>query len=104
MQCEVEIQQADRRHCDICGSWGAIHYGGQERTQYVADWRRWIGPFPRPHASYWWWVDRLSFRAERPKLAVIYLNLVEDDEDDEDDVDNEDPLDGDDENPLHEAS
>ncbi len=44
-----------------------------------------------------------SFRAERPKLAVIYLNLVEDDEDDEDDVDNEDPLDEDDENPLHEA-
>ena len=26
-----------------------------------------------------------NFRAERPKLAVIYLNLVEDDEDDEDD-------------------
>ena len=26
-----------------------------------------------------------SFRAERPKLAVIYINLVEDDEDDEDD-------------------
>ena len=33
-----------------------------------------------------------SFRAERPKLAVIYLNLVEDDENDEDDED-----------PLHEA-
>ena len=30
-----------------------------------------------------------SFRAERPKLAVIYINKVEDDEDDED--------------PLHEA-
>ena len=44
-----------------------------------------------------------SFRAERPKLAVIYINLVEDDEDDEDDEDNEDPLDEDDENPLHEA-
>ena len=44
-----------------------------------------------------------SFRAERPKLTVIYLNLVEDDEDDEDDEDNEDPLDEDDENPLHEA-
>ena len=42
-----------------------------------------------------------SFRAERPKLAVIYLNLVEDDEDDEDDEDNKDPLDEDDENPLH---
>ena len=41
-----------------------------------------------------------SFRAERPKLAGIYLNLVEDDEDDED---NEDPLDEDDEDPLHEA-
>ena len=41
-----------------------------------------------------------SFRAERPKLAVIYINLVEDDEDDED---NEDPLDEDDEDPLHEA-
>ena len=41
-----------------------------------------------------------SFREERPKLAVIYLNLVEDDEDDED---NEDPLDEDDEDPLHEA-
>ena len=41
-----------------------------------------------------------SFRAERPKLAVIYLNLEEDDEDDED---NEDPLDEDDENPLYEA-
>ena len=41
-----------------------------------------------------------SFRAERPKLVVIYLNLVEDDEDDED---NEDPLDEDDEDPLHEA-
>ena len=38
-----------------------------------------------------------SFRAERPKLAVIYINLVEDDEDDED------PLNEDDENPLHEA-
>ena len=50
-----------------------------------------------------------SFRAGRPKLAVIYINLVEDDEDDEDDADeeddedNEDPLDEDDENPLHEA-
>ena len=44
-----------------------------------------------------------SFRAERPKLAVIYINLVEDDEDDEDDEDNEDPLDEDDEEPLHEA-
>ena len=47
-----------------------------------------------------------SFRAERPKLAVIYLNLVEDDEDDEDDEydeDSEDPLDEDDEDPLHEA-
>ena len=44
-----------------------------------------------------------SFRAERPKLAVIYINLVEDDEDDEDDEDNKDPLDEDDENPLHEA-
>ena len=47
-----------------------------------------------------------SFREERPKLAVIYLNLVEDDEndeDDEDDEDNEDPIDEDDENPLHEA-
>ena len=44
-----------------------------------------------------------NFRAERPKLAVIYLNLVEDDEDDEDDEDNEDPLDEDDEDPLHEA-
>ena len=41
-----------------------------------------------------------SFRAERPKLTVIYINLVEDDEDDED---NEDPLDEDDEDPLHEA-
>ena len=41
-----------------------------------------------------------NFRAERPKLAVIYLNLVEDDEDDED---NEDPLNEDDEDPLHEA-
>ena len=40
------------------------------------------------------------FRVERPKLAVIYINLVEDDKDDED---NEDPLDEDDENPLHEA-
>ena len=44
-----------------------------------------------------------SFRAERPKLAVIYINLVEDDEDDEDDEDNEDPLNEDDENPLHEV-
>ena len=34
-----------------------------------------------------------SFRAERPKLAVIYVNKVEDDEDDEDDEDNHDPLD-----------
>ena len=42
-----------------------------------------------------------SFRSERPKLAVIYTNLVEDDEDGEDE--NEDPLDEDDENPLHEA-
>ena len=38
-----------------------------------------------------------SFRAERPKLAVIYINLVEHGED------NEDPLDEDDEDPLHEA-
>ena len=30
-----------------------------------------------------------SFRAERPKLAVIYVNKAEDDEDDEDD---DDPL------------
>ena len=53
-----------------------------------------------------------SFRAERPKLAVIYINPVKDDEDDEDDKDdeddeddedNEDPLDEDDEDPLHEA-
>ena len=28
-----------------------------------------------------------SFRAERPKLAVIYINLVEDDKDDKDDED-----------------
>ena len=47
-----------------------------------------------------------SFRAERPKLAVIYINLVEDDEDDEDnedplDEDDEDPLDEDDDDPLH---
>ena len=50
---------------------------------------------------------RFSFRAERPKLAAIYINLVEDDEDDEDDKDdedNEDPLDEDDEDPLHEAT
>ena len=46
---------------------------------------------------------RFSFRAERPNLVVIYINLVEDDEDDEDDEDNEDPLNEDDENPLHEA-
>ena len=39
-----------------------------------------------------------NFRAERPKLVVIYLNLVEDDEDGEDDEDNENPLDEDDEN------
>ena len=38
-----------------------------------------------------------SFRAERPKLAVIYINKVEDDENDED------SLDEDDEDPLHEA-
>ena len=47
-----------------------------------------------------------SVKAERPKLAVIHLNLVEDDEDDEDDEDgkdNEDPLDEDGEDPLHEA-
>ncbi|XBI76783.1 hypothetical protein VPH35_069978 [Triticum aestivum] len=41
-----------------------------------------------------------SFRVERPKLTVIYINKEEDDEDDEDD---EDPLDEDDEDPLHEA-
>ena len=35
-----------------------------------------------------------SFRAERPKLVVIYINLVEDDED---------PLDEYDEDPLHGA-
>ena len=49
---------------------------------------------------------RFSFRAERPKLVVIYINLVEDDEDDKDDKDdedNEDPLDEDDEDLLHEA-
>ena len=45
----------------------------------------------------------LSFRVERPKLVVIYINLVEDDEDDEDDQDNEDSLHEDDEDPLHEA-
>ena len=38
-----------------------------------------------------------SFRAKRPKMAVIYINKEEDDEDDED------PLDEDDEDPLHEA-
>ena len=42
-----------------------------------------------------------SFRAERPKLAVIYINLVEDDEDDEDEEDDKD--DKDNEDPLHEA-
>ena len=35
-----------------------------------------------------------SFRVERPKLAIIYINNDEDDED---------PLDEDDEDPLHEA-
>ena len=34
-----------------------------------------------------------SFRAERPKLAVIYVNKAEDYEDDEDEEDDEDPLD-----------
>ncbi|KAF7037797.1 hypothetical protein CFC21_048091 [Triticum aestivum] len=34
-----------------------------------------------------------SFRAERPKLAVIYVNKAEDGEDDEDDEDDDDPLD-----------
>ena len=48
-------------------------------------------------------LNSFFFRAERPKVVVIYLNLVEDDEDDEDDEDNEDPLDEDDENPLNEA-
>ncbi|XBI68688.1 hypothetical protein VPH35_047857 [Triticum aestivum] len=48
-------------------------------------------------------LSRFSFRAEIPKLVVIYINLVEDDEDDEDDEYNEDPLNEDDENPLHEA-
>ena len=38
-----------------------------------------------------------SFRVERPKLAVIYINKEEDDEDDEN------PVDEDDEDPLHEA-
>ena len=33
-----------------------------------------------------------SFRAERPKLAVIYVNKAEDDEDDENDEDDDDPL------------
>ena len=33
-----------------------------------------------------------SFRAERPKLAVIYINKAEDYEDDEDDEDDDDPL------------
>ncbi|KAM3214534.1 hypothetical protein ACQJBY_066811 [Aegilops geniculata] len=33
-----------------------------------------------------------SFRAERPKLAVIYVNKTEDYEDDEDDEDDDDPL------------
>ncbi|XBH87593.1 hypothetical protein VPH35_075018 [Triticum aestivum] len=32
-----------------------------------------------------------SFRAERPKLAVIYVNKAEDYEDDEDDEDDDDP-------------
>ena len=40
---------------------------------------------------------RFSFRVERPKLVVIYINLVEDDED------NEDPLDEDDDDPLNES-
>ena len=38
-----------------------------------------------------------SFRAEIPKLAVIYINKVEDDENDEDSLDEGD------EDPLHEA-
>ena len=33
-----------------------------------------------------------SFIAERPKLAVIYVNKAEDDEDDEDHEDDDDPL------------
>ena len=33
-----------------------------------------------------------SFRAERPKLALIYVNKAEDYEDDEDDEDDDDPL------------
>ena len=65
-----------------------------------------MGPFPRRMRLTSGEMISFSFRAERPKLAIIYLNLVEDDEDDEDgedDEDNEDPLDEDDENPLHEA-
>ena len=112
MQCEVEIQQADRRHCDIWGSWGPYTMEvekGHNMSQIGGDgWARFLARMRLTGGE----LISFSFRAERPKLAVIYLNLVEDDEDDEDDKDdeddeddedNEDTLDEDDENPLHEA-
>ena len=103
MQCEVEIQQADRRHCDIWGSWGPYTMDvekGCNMSQIGGDWwARFLDHMRLTGGE----LINFSFRAERPKLAVIYINLVEDDEDDEDDEDNEDPLDEDDEDPLHEA-
>ena len=84
MQCEVEIQQADRRHYDIWGSWGVYTMEvekGRNMSQIGGDgWARFLA---RMHLTGGELIS-LSFRAERPKLAVIYINLVEDDEDDED--------------------
>ena len=98
MQCEFETQQANRRHYEIWGSWGAYTMEvekGRNMSQIGGDgWARFLARMRLTGGE----LIRFSFRAERPKLAVIYLNLVEDDEDDED---NEDPLDEDDENPLH---
>ena len=103
------------------GGGGGVHYEvekGRNISQIGGDgWARFLAHMRLSGGE----LISFSFRAERPKLAVICLNLVEDDEDDKDDEDDEDdeydeddadeeddediedPLDEDDENPLHEA-
>ena len=67
---------------------------GRNMSQIVGDgWARFLARMCLTSGE----LISFSFRAERPKLAIIYVNMEEDDEDDED------PLDEDDEDPLDEA-
>ena len=64
MQCEVEIQQADRRHCDICGSWGPYTMEvekGRNMSQIGGDgWARFLARMRLTGGE----LIRFSFRAE----------------------------------------